>query len=361
MPDELTQSKILAIDDSEANLLVLESILDDIGFTEIVTVSDPTRALAICRAFDPDLVLLDLHMPRMSGLDVIAAIREQRSAAYLPVLMLTADISSEAKVRALSTGASDFLTKPFDRTEAELRIRNLLQMRHLHLQLHNQNTILEKKVAERTIEVETAKIEILERLAMAAEFRDDQTGEHTKRVGMICALVATALDLEADTAEELERAAPLHDVGKIGIPDRILLKPGRLTPAEFELMKRHTSIGARLLSDSVSPTLQLAEQIAATHHERWDGSGYGNRLLREEIPLAGRILAIADVFDALTHDRPYKTAWPVERAIEEIRRQRGHQFDPNVVDAFLGVQETIDLADAGAIARDLVAEARTRN
>ncbi|MFP5351602.1 MAG: HD domain-containing phosphohydrolase [Actinomycetota bacterium] len=354
MPDQLNESRILAIDDSEANLLVLESILDDIGFTHIVTLSDPTRAVDTCQAFDPDLVLLDLHMPRMSGLDVIAAIRERKSETYLPVLMLTADISSEAKVRALSTGANDFLTKPFDRTEVELRIRNLLQMRHLHRQLHNQNAILEQKVAERTQEVEAAKIEILERLAMAAEFRDDQTGEHTKRVGMICALVAEALGLDGDDARSLERAAPLHDVGKIGIPDRILLKPGPLTPAEFEVMKRHTSIGAQLLSESLSPTLQLAEIIAATHHERWDGSGYGLRLSGDEIPLSGRILAIADVFDALTHDRPYKNAWPPERALEEIRSQSGRQFDPEVVAAFLSVQATIDLTDTQDIQRHLV-------
>lgn len=354
MPDHLLQSRIMAVDDSEANLLLLESILDDIGFSDIVTVSDPTEALSTCAAFDPDLVLLDLHMPRMSGLDVIAALRERKSASYLPILMLTADISSEAKVRALSTGANDFLTKPFDRTEVELRIRNLLQMRHLHLQLQNQNQVLEQRVAERTQEVEAAKIEILERLAMAAEFRDDQTGEHTKRVGMICALIAGALGLDHKEIQVLERAAPLHDVGKIGIPDRILLKPGLLTPSEFELMKRHTSIGARLLSESVSPTLQLAETIAATHHERWDGSGYGNRLVGEEIPLAGRILAIADVFDALTHDRPYKEAWPVEHALDEIQSQRGRQFDPDVVDAFLSVQANIDLRDTHDIERHLV-------
>ena len=354
MPDQLTESRILAIDDSDANLLILESILDDIGYTHIVTLSDPTRAVATCQAFDPDLVLLDLHMPRMSGLDVIAAIRERKSETYLPVLMLTADVSSEAKVRALSTGANDFLTKPFDRTEVELRIRNLLQMSHLHRQLHDQNAVLEQKVAERTQEVEAAKIEILERLAMAAEFRDDQTGEHTKRVGMICALVAEALGLEERDARALERAAPLHDVGKIGIPDRILLKPGPLTPAEFELMKRHTSIGAQLLSQSLSPTLQLAETIAATHHERWDGSGYGLRLSGDEIPLSGRILAIADVFDALTHDRPYKDAWDPERALEEIRSQRGRQFDPDVVDAFLSVEAKIDLSDTQEIQRHLV-------
>ena len=340
MPDQLTESRILAIDDSEANLLVLESILDDIGFTHIVTLSDPTRAVATCQAFEPDLVLLDLHMPRMSGLDVISAIRERKSESYLPVLMLTADISSEAKVRALSAGANDFLTKPFDRTEVELRIRNLLQMRHLHRQLHNQNAILERKVAERTQEVEAAKIEILERLAMAAEFRDDQTGEHTKRVGMICALIGEALGLDEKETQTIERAAPLHDVGKIGIPDRILLKPGPLTPAEFELMKRHTSIGAQLLSQSLSPTLQLAETIAATHHERWDGSGYGMRLSGEAIPLAGRILAIADVFDALTHDRPYKSSWPTQAAINEITSSSGTKYDPLVVAAFLRVVES---------------------
>ena len=352
--DGLSGSRILVVDDTEANLLLLEAILDDIGYTEVVTLSDPHRAVSTCTAYDPDLLLLDLHMPGMSGLDVIAAVRERKSETYLPILMLTADISSEAKVRALSTGANDFLTKPFDRTEVELRIRNLLQIRHLHMSLHNQNALLEQKVAKRTEQLNAIKIELLERLAMAAEFRDDQTGQHTQRVGRTCALIASALSLPPNEIEFIRRAAPLHDVGKIGIPDAILLKAGPLSPAERDLMKRHTSIGARLLSDSNSETLRLAEQIAATHHERWDGTGYGSELAGDAIPLPGRILAVADVFDALTHERPYKAAWSVQDSVEEIREQRGRQFDPAVVDAFLDVQRDFDLVDTGEVPRHLI-------
>jgi putative two-component system response regulator len=353
--ESLTGSRILAVDDSEVNLEVLQAILEDIGYTEVVTVSDPHRALSVCQAFDPDLLLLDLHMPGLSGLDVIAAVRQRKSSTYLPILMLTADVSSEAKVRALSTGANDFLTKPFDRTEVELRIRNLLQMRHLHMELHKQNAQLEAKVADRTRQVEAVKLEILERLAMAAEFRDDVTGRHTQRVGNIAALIAQALGLPDAQVESIRRAAPLHDIGKIGIPDSILLKEGELSPAEKELMKRHTVIGARLLSNSSSGTLQLAEEIAATHHERWDGTGYGSGLSADSIPISGRILAVADVFDALTHVRPYKDAWSCEDAVAEIRSQRERQFDPRVVDAFVEVEATNDLVDTGEVSRHLIA------
>lgn len=354
MDERLRGSRILCVDDAEANCLVLESILDDIGYRNVVTLSDPYRAVDTCEAFDPDLLLLDLHMPGMSGLDVIAAVRGRKTSTYLPILMLTADISSEAKVRALSTGANDFLTKPFDRIEVELRIRNLLHTRHLHLELANHNAVLEQKVAIRTQELQAVKLEILERLASAAEYRDDQTGRHTQRVGRTSALIANALGLPAKEVEAIRRAAPLHDVGKIGIPDAILLKSGPLSPAEMELMKRHTSIGARILSKSHSDTLQLAEQIAATHHERWDGTGYGSKLSGDQIPVCGRILAVADVFDALTHQRPYKEAWPVDAAVEEIRSQRGRQFDPQVVDAFLSVQENVDLVDTGGYPQHLI-------
>ena len=352
---QLKGSRILVVDDAEANLLILETILEDIGYTNVVTLNDPFRAAGLCQAFDPDLLLLDLHMPGKSGLDVIAEVRDRKSPRYLPILMLTADMSSEAKVRALSTGANDFLTKPFDRTEVELRIRNLLEMRHLHVRLQSHNELLEVKVAERTSQLNAVKLEILDRLAMAAEFRDDQTGEHTHRVGRTCALVAAALGLSEQEIEAIRRAAPLHDVGKIGVPDSILLKPGSLTAVEREVMKRHTSIGAKLLSGSDWETLKLAETIAATHHERWDGSGYGSRLSGDAIPLSARIVTVADVFDALTHDRPYKNAWPVEAAIDEITSQRGKQFDPQVVDAFLSVHEKVDLVDTGEIPRHLFA------
>lgn len=353
MEKELKSSRILMVDDAPANLLLLELILDELGYTNTIGINDPTRALETWDAVNPDLVLLDLHMPVLSGLDVLATIRSRSDLGFLPVLMLTADDSSEAKVRALSAGANDFLTKPFNHVEVRLRIENLLRTRHLHQRLQEQNAYLEERVAERTKDVAIARDEILARLAVAAEFRDDQTGDHTQRVGATAALLAQALGLPSEEVSLIRRAAPLHDVGKIGVPDGILLKPGPLDDRELELMRRHTHIGARIVSGSSARTLQMAEQIAGTHHERWDGTGYGAGLSGRDIPIAGRIVAVADVFDALTHPRPYKDAWSQDAAIEEIREQRGRQFDPSVVDAFLDIQQTIDLRDEALSASEL--------
>lgn len=346
MDQNLIGSRILMVDDTEPNLLLLEMILNDLGYQDLVGISDPRVAVDTWRALEPDLVLLDLHMPHLSGLDVLAEIRSDPGTAFLPVLMLTADDSSEAKVRALSTGANDFLTKPFNEVEVKLRIENLLRIRHLHNQLREQNANLEERVLERTKQLAVAKDEVLARLAMAAEFRDDDTGHHTQRVGATAALLAEAIGLPEDEAAVIRHAAPLHDVGKIGVPDRVLLKPGPLDERERRVMKQHTDIGARLVSGSSSPTMRMAEQIAATHHERWDGKGYGTGLSGRDIPVAGRIVAVVDVFDALTHQRPYKDAWPPEDAVEEIRSERGRQFDPSVVDAFVDIQSSIDLSDA---------------
>jgi len=253
-------------------------------------------------------------------------------------LMLTGDDTPEAKREALSRGAKDFLNKPFHSDEVLLRIGTLLETRFLYLQIQSQNQILEAKVRDRTRELEAAQIEIIERLARAAEFRDDNTGQHTERVGQMAALIAGQIGLSDTQVSLIRRAAPLHDVGKIGIPDSVLLKLGKLTPEEFGLVKTHTSIGARILSGSRFTILRLAEEIAYNHHERWDGDGY-NGASGSDIPLAGRIVAVADVFDALTQKRPYKAAWPVNEAIAEIDRQRGRQFDPALVDAFLRVIE----------------------
>ena len=247
-------------------------------------------------------------------------------------------MTPEARQEALSRGAKDFVNKPFHADEVLLRIRTLLETRFLYLQIQSQNQILEAKVRERTRELEAAQIEIIERLARAAEFRDDNTGQHTERVGQMAALLARQLGLPDPQVSLIRRAAPLHDVGKIGIPDAILLKLGKLTLDEFELVKTHTTIGARILSGSRFGVLRLAEEIAFSHHERWDGDGYVG-IRQDQIPLAGRIVAVADVFDALTQKRPYKAAWPIVEAIAEIERQRTRQFDPEIVDAFLRVIE----------------------
>lgn len=329
-------ARILIIDDETANVDLLRRLLVRAGFTRIHATTDPREAGKLYVEFRPDLILLDLHMPHMDGLAVMDELNAIAESTYLPVLILTGDMSREARRDALSRGAKDFVNKPFASDEVLLRIGTLLETRFLYLQIQTQNQVLEAKVRERTRELEAAQLEIIERLAKAAEFRDDNTGRHTERVGQMSALIARELGMPDQQVSLIRRASPLHDVGKIGIPDTILLKLGKLTASEFELVKTHTTIGARILSGSRFPLLRLAEEIAFSHHERWDGNGYAG-LKKDAIPLAGRIVAVADVFDALTQKRPYKDAWPVDQAVAEIDRQRARQFDPALVDAFLRI------------------------
>jgi putative two-component system response regulator len=331
-------ARIMIVDDEPANVDLLRRVLGRAGFHKLDSTNDPREAVSLYVETRPDLILLDLHMPHVDGLAVMDRLNDIVEASYLPILMLTGDMTPEARREALSRGAKDFVNKPFNPDEVLLRIRTLLETRFLYLQIQSHNQMLEAKVRERTRELEAAQIEIIERLARAAEFRDDNTGQHTERVGQMAALLARELGLPDAQVSLIRRAAPLHDVGKIGIPDSILLKLGKLTPAEFELVKTHTTIGARILSGSRFALLRLAEEIAFSHHEQWDGRGYAG-LAGDQIPLAGRIVTVADVFDALTQKRPYKAAWPVEEAIAEIERQRGRQFDPDVVDAFLRMIE----------------------
>jgi putative two-component system response regulator len=326
---------ILVVDDEEVNLLVLRRLLEQAGYRRVRTTSDPFRVLELFAETEPDLVVLDLHMPRMDGFTLMERLVPVTGGATgVPILVLTADATEEIKRRALSHGARDFLTKPYSATELLLRVRNLLEVQQLHRRLREQNADLEREVAERTQELEQARLEILVRLALAAEYRDDATQEHAWRIGRTCGLLAEAIGLDRWQVELIRRAAPLHDIGKIGIPDSVLLKPGQLTELEFESIKLHTTIGAGILSGSRSTLLLLAERIADSHHERWDGGGYPRGQRGEEIPLAGRIAAVADVFDALTHERPYKHAWPLDDAVTEILSQRGRHFDPDLVDAF---------------------------
>lgn len=347
---ELQEARLLIVDDEPMNVTLLRHMLEQAGYQAIQSTSDPRETLGMYQAFCPDLLLLDLMMPQMDGLAVIEQLKaEGQGGADTPILMLTADISPQTKRRALASGAKDFLTKPFDVIELLLRIGNLLETRFLHLDLQRQNHSLEDRVQARTAELESARqritdyarqleeaqIETLERLARAGEFRDDDTGQHTLRVSETTAILARRLGFPPERLPWLRQAARLHDVGKIGISDLILLKPGKLTEDEFGIMKTHTTIGLELLKGGQSELFQIAQHIAASHHERWDGSGYPQGLRGEDIPLEARLLSVADVFDALTHDRPYKTAWAVDDAVAEIQRQSGRQFDPHVVEAFL--------------------------
>jgi putative two-component system response regulator len=337
-PRSFKHARIMIIDDEPGNVDLLRRVLERAGFHKVDSTNDPREAVNLYVETRPDLILLDLHMPHLDGLAVMDRLNDIVEASYLPILMLTGDMTPEARREALLRGAKDFVNKPFTPDEVLLRIRTLLETRFLYLQIQSQNQMLEAKVRERTRELEAAQIEIIERLARAAEFRDDNTGQHTERVGQMAALLARELGLPDAQVSLIRRAAPLHDVGKIGIPDSILRKLGKLTPAEFELVKTHTTIGARILSGSRFALLRLAEEIAFSHHEQWDGHGY-SALAGDQIPLVGRIVTVADVFDALTQKRPYKSAWPVEEAVAEIERQRGRQFDPDVVDAFLRIIE----------------------
>jgi putative two-component system response regulator len=325
----LKDAKILIVDDEPANVRYLEIVLQQAGYKNIQSMTDAREALPRFNEFQPDIVMLDLMMPYLDGFAVMEQLKARIAEdSYLPILVLTADAAPEVKRKALGAGATDFLSKPLDRTEVVLRTHNLLQTRF-------QNVVLEQKVQTRTLKLEAAQIETLERLAIAAEYRDDDTGLHTRRVGGISGHLARCLGLPKHQVDFIEQTAPLHDVGKIGISDTILLKPGKLTEEEFATMKHHAAIGGKILSGSGSPWLQMAEEIALSHHERWDGKGYPGGLKGEAIPLVGRIVAVADVFDALTHERPYKKAWPIEEALAEIERQGGQQFDPRLATAFL--------------------------
>jgi putative two-component system response regulator len=336
---ELAQMRLLIVGDDVAGRELLTHSLTQAGYADIVSTGDPTRAHQLCVAEQPDLVVFDLDMPGLS-LQALSKIRHlTEPPESLPVLVLTADDTRGARDRALSMGARDFITKPIDQTELPLRVRNVLETRQLQQQLNERNALLGEAVGKRTVELEDAGRESLSILASIADYHDDDTYQHAQRVGVSAALIAQALELPEAFVATIRDAAPLHDIGKVGISRRILLKPGQLTPAEWVHMMRHVEMGAQILASARAPALRLAAEIARTHHERWDGTGYLAGLAGEEIPLAGRITALADVFDVLTHERPYKPSWDRDRALGEINNQAGRQFDPRVVEAFA----TIDL------------------
>ncbi|NNJ12376.1 response regulator [Chloroflexales bacterium ZM16-3] len=330
----LFDKKVLLVDDQEINLQLLERILRHEGFSSVHSLSDPYEVLSTYIEYQPDVILLDLMMPGLDGITIMHLLNQYiPDSVYLPVLVLTADMSPESRREALAVGAKDFLTKPFDPTEVVLRIRNLLETRHLYLQLQKQNQHLSQQVQLGLRDIDEAQTEVILRLAQAAEYRDEDTGLHTQRVGRLSALIARSLGLNDDQIELIRRAAPLHDIGKIAIPDHILRKPGRLTADELRRMQEHAAVGARMLEDSRFPLLQAAHEIALYHHERWDGAGYPQAIKGPDIPIMARIVAVADAFDALTHERPYKRAWSVEESLAELRACSGARYDPRVIEA----------------------------
>ena len=336
--EEEQQPSLLIVDDEPENVRLLVRILNRSGYTNVTTTTDSTGVMEIHSSCKPDLVLLDLHMPGEDGFEVLGRLEPFTSGVErLPVVIITGDGSPEVKRRALSLGAKDFISKPFDPAEVVLRIKNLLETRVLHQKLRHQNNELEKMVAARTRQLEETQVEMLERLAAAVEFRDDDTGDHTKRVGLLSARIAEALGLDAGTVELIKRAAPLHDIGKVGISDAILLKPGTLTPEERAVMQTHTTIGSKMLEKGGSELVRLCQRIARSHHERWDGSGYPDGIAGQAIPLEARIVGVADFLDAVTHSRSYRGGWSLGEALETIRAATGSHFDPAVVKALLSL------------------------
>ena len=341
--DLLRTAKILIADDDESILCVCKTMLRAAGYTNVQTMTDPRGVLARFVEDEPDILILDVMMPHLNGLQLLELLQcTTPEELTLPILVTTALPTPERRHAALVHGAVDLIEKPFEMNDFVLRVRNLLKIRLAFRDMQEQNQALFKELIERTdelavyqLELKEAQLEVIARLARAGEQHDDDTGKHTLRVAATSGLIAQGLGLADDHVEIILRAAPLHDVGKIGVPDSILLKPAKLTEHEFHFMQQHCQLGSELLAGGRSEIVQLAERVALSHHERWNGEGYPLGLSAEEIPLEGRILAVADVFDALTHERPYKKAWSIVDATEEIARQSGHQFDPKVVDSFL--------------------------
>lgn len=324
----------MVIDDEEINLEIIEELLEDEGFSNINCFSDPKEAVEHYQRIPPDLVLLDLNMPVMTGFEVSKQFQKINHSPPPPILIITALADRETKLKSLDSGARDILSKPFDDQEVIRRVRNLLEMHLAHKENLNYSHNLEHVVEQRTQELLDTQNEMIESLGLAAEYRDNETATHTIRVGLYCQALAKNLGINDREAYQLKLAAPLHDIGKIGIPDNVLLKQGKLDAEEWTLMKKHAQFGYNILKNSKSLLLKNAGIIALTHHEKWDGSGYPEGLKGADIHLYGRITAIADVFDALTMSRPYKKAWPIEDAIQLINDEAGKHFDPSIVDVF---------------------------
>ncbi len=341
---DLKSAVILVVDDERSNVLLIEAILNESGYTNVISTQDPTQVLSLYRQHNVDVILLDINMPVMDGYDVMEQLKSLHDPNIPPILVLTAQRAQDFRQRAFDAGARDYVTKPFDMNELLSRVRNLLEGHLAQQYMLRQNDILDQRVMERTIELHTAqellhesRLQVVRRLGRAAEFRDNETGLHIIRMSKTAALIGKAAGMSDAECDLLLNAAPMHDIGKIGIPDEILLKPGCFEPDEWRIMQSHVQIGADILSGDDSALLGMAREIALTHHEKWDGSGYPYGLKGEQIPLVGRLCALADVFDALTSERPYKHAWLEHDAVEYVVSESGRHFDPDLVEHFLAL------------------------
>lgn len=347
------QHRILIVDDEELNRAVFKEMVESLGHSAEVA-SDGVGALAMSM-LDIDLVLMDVNMPGMDGFEVVRRIRENPETQDLPIIMVTALTGKEDRLRAVEAGANDFIAKPVDLTELQVRSASLLKIKEHQDDIRRYQSELETLVEKRTEALRKtldemadaqrrthdAYLDTIHRLAVAAEFKDNNTAAHINRVSYYCALLGNAMNLSPGDSETLKHASPMHDVGKIGIPEEILFKPDKLDAEEWKIMQQHTTIGARILSASQSELLKAGEEIAISHHEQWDGDGYPNGLKGEDIPVMGRICAVADVFDAITTQRPYKEAIQNETAYEIISEKKGNHLDPQIVDIFLENHEGI--------------------
>ncbi|MBN1128036.1 MAG: two-component system response regulator [Chitinispirillaceae bacterium] len=338
---------ILVVDDQPQNIELLEAHLAPQNY-EIVKAASGEEALEKLSGNQIDLILLDVMMPGMDGFEVTRRVRQDTAHRQLPIILVTALRETEDRVKGIEAGCDDFVSKPFDKTELLARVRSLLKVKAYNDLTSNYRKELESEVSRGTEElnhaldrIRAASLETIYRLSMASEYKDEDTGAHNKRMSRYSVAIARRWGLDESGVETILYAAPMHDVGKIGIPDHILMKPGRLDTAEWEIMKQHTVIGAKILKGSDAEFIKMGETIALYHHEKWDGSGYPNGRKSIEIPIVGRIAAIADVFDALTSKRPYKGPYSVENSLAIISEGRGTHFDPDVVDAFFDIQDEI--------------------
>lgn len=327
-------TRVLVVDDDLASLKLVERILTTVGCIRPTLVSDARNLKDLFGTQAFDVVLLDLTMPHVDGWQVMELLESYFGDAAPPVIVVTAEAHRSVQVKALSLGACDFISKPFDVRELLVRIRKHAGAHQTRRSLHEQKGVLEETVLQRTLEVRQSRLEVVQLLGRAAEFRDNETGAHILRMSHVSALLAERMGWSQMDCELMLNASPLHDIGKIAIPDSILLKPGPLTDVERTTMQTHAAKGAAILCSSNNELIEMAAEIALSHHEKWDGSGYPNALVAEAIPESGRIVAVADVFDALTSQRPYKPAWEVARAVDFIRQQSGRHFDPTVVEIF---------------------------
>jgi putative two-component system response regulator len=333
------EARILVVDDQPGNVRLLEVFLADAGYRHVEGLTDSTQVLESLDREPADLILLDMRMPVLDGLGVLTLLRDAIHQEGLQVIVLTAQTERETRLAALERGARDYLVKPFDNEEVLFRIHNALETRFLYQDRDNEAERLEALVDERTQMLVETQFELVRCLARAGEFRDNDTGSHILRVSLGCHMLAQAAGLPRKEVELIRYASMMHDIGKIGVSDRVLLKPAKLTPEEFEHMKTHCVVGVEILGDYEADVTRMARDIALTHHERWDGTGYPCGLKGEEIPVTGRITAIIDVYDALISIRPYKQAMSVEEALAMIREGSGHQFDPGLVEHFFAIQD----------------------